>query len=65
MELALLRFDVQMVLQEASQENPDACDVILQGGRVDQDVVNLHVQACSRNTSFTNAWNTDGALANS
>ena len=42
MELALLHFHIQMVLQEASRDYLDVGNVLLQGVRVDQDVVDIH-----------------------
>lgn len=42
MELALLHFHIQLILQEAFQDYSDVGNVILQGDRVDQDVVDIH-----------------------
>ena len=46
MELVLLRFEVQLVLQEAFQDYPDMGDVIHQGGLVDQDVDDIYTTTC-------------------
>jgi hypothetical protein len=55
-----LHLDEQVVSQEEFKDCSNASDVILQVGREDQDVIDVHM---SLNTSLTNAWNTDGELA--
>ena len=48
MELALLRFEVQVVGQEAFQDFSDVRNVILQGSRGYQDVVDIHDHLASK-----------------
>ena len=51
MKLALLSIGKHLISQQAFQDYSDVSDVILQGSRVDQDVIDIHYHLVSEYVS--------------